>query len=883
MKHIYSIFIAVFIVSVALAQAPQSFKYQAVLRDARGGIKANTDTEIGIEILESGTTIYSETHSTKTNGSGLVNLVIGEGSTRSDFSSIDWANGEYAIKVTVDGTEMGTSDLLSVPYALHAESAKYIEGVDLNNIRQTISISNDTIFISRGGYITLPRVAFTGNYADLDDKPDLNMYTTTDTTLTEAEVDAMVANNGYLMQEVDGSATNELQAISISNDTIYLSDGGFVKLPASSTGFSGSFNDLIGIPKGLADGDDDTQLTESEVDAFVDNNGYLMQEVDGSVTNELQALSISNDTIYLSDGGFVKLPTSATGFSGNYADLTGIPTNVSSFTNDAGYLTAEGDADATNELQALSISNDTIYLTDGGFVKLPATTAGFSGDFNDLTAIPTGLADGDDDTQLTETEVDAFVNNNGYASDADLILLETELANKANGPDVYTKTEVDAAGYLTSELDADPTNELQALRISNDTIYLSDGGFVKLPAVATGFSGSYNDLTDVPANLDTDATDDFDGDFTSLTNVPTGLADGDDDTQLSESEVDNMVGNNGYAMDTDVYPKTMLYTKTDVDTKLTDKVNSADLATVATSGDYTDLANTPTVFSGSFNDLTGVPTNLDTDDTDDFDGAYSSLSGAPTNVSEFTNDAGYLTSEVDGDPTNEIELPSQTGQAGKYLKTDGTTATWETVAGASTPTLSEVTNTAMSMNSGALVLPTMTTTERDAIATPVPGMMVYNTTTGIFQGYKATVDQVFENISGATQTGGAADAYDAGQEFKPDFNGTIKKVMFKPINTESGLTLRIYEGTVASHTEVYSQSYNAVADSEVEVTLTTPFVFTAGTDYIIMTESNTYYGGSDFTYGAQVYIDINAGTWNTDAADLYIRITTDVNSWVDLH
>ncbi len=105
---------------------------------------------------------------------------------------------------------------------------------------------------------------------------------------------------------------------------------------------------------------------------------------------ESQILSISNDTIYLTGGSFVKLPA---GFSGDYNDLTNqptiptVPTNVSAFTNDAGYLTS------FTESQIISISNDTIYLTGGSFVKLPA---GFSGDYNDLInkpSIPTNISE----------------------------------------------------------------------------------------------------------------------------------------------------------------------------------------------------------------------------------------------------------------------------------------------------------------------------------------------------------------------------------------------------------------------------------------------------------------------------------------------------------
>ncbi|MDR9488516.1 DUF1566 domain-containing protein, partial [Salibacter sp.] len=109
------------------------------------------------------------------------------------------------------------------------------------------------------------------------------------------------------------------------------------------------------------------------VSSFTNDAGYLTSEQDGDPTNELQVLTISNDTIYLSNGGFVELPA---GFDGQYSSLTGAPTNVSSFTNDAGYLTSEQDGDPTNELQVLTISNDTIYLSNGGFVELPGMPAG---------------------------------------------------------------------------------------------------------------------------------------------------------------------------------------------------------------------------------------------------------------------------------------------------------------------------------------------------------------------------------------------------------------------------------------------------------------------------------------------------------------------------
>lgn len=125
MKRLFSILIAVFATAILIGQVPESFNYQAVLRDASGNIRANTDVSIDIAILQgsaTGTQVFSEAHSTSTNEFGLVNLEIGSINSTS-FQTIDWEAGPYFVKVSVDETDMGTSQLLSVPYALHSKTA----------------------------------------------------------------------------------------------------------------------------------------------------------------------------------------------------------------------------------------------------------------------------------------------------------------------------------------------------------------------------------------------------------------------------------------------------------------------------------------------------------------------------------------------------------------------------------------------------------------------------------------------------------------------------------------------------------------------------------------------------------------------------------------
>ena len=124
MQAVCVIVFAVFSFTPAFCQAPKGFNYQAVLRDASGNARAEASVEIRISILQgsaSGASVYSETHNTITDNMGIINLVAGS-KDETGFTEINWANGPYFIKIEVDGAEMGTSQLLSVPYALYAAS-----------------------------------------------------------------------------------------------------------------------------------------------------------------------------------------------------------------------------------------------------------------------------------------------------------------------------------------------------------------------------------------------------------------------------------------------------------------------------------------------------------------------------------------------------------------------------------------------------------------------------------------------------------------------------------------------------------------------------------------------------------------------------------------
>jgi hypothetical protein len=133
MKRIFTIVAALMMTASVWAQSPAKISYQAVVRDASNGLVASQSVGMQISILQgsaSGTVVYSESHAPSTNINGLVSIEIGGGSVVSGtFSTIDWSDGPYFIKTETDPTGgtsysiTGTSELMSVPYALYAETS----------------------------------------------------------------------------------------------------------------------------------------------------------------------------------------------------------------------------------------------------------------------------------------------------------------------------------------------------------------------------------------------------------------------------------------------------------------------------------------------------------------------------------------------------------------------------------------------------------------------------------------------------------------------------------------------------------------------------------------------------------------------------------------
>ena len=134
MKKFY-IFLCLAVASLTQlqAQTPQGFNYQATVRNTTGELIINSNVYFKFNVIQGAQTtvpVFTETHYVPTDDLGQVTLIIGEGTANTGvFSEIEWSLGSYflGIELSIDGPNdyvaMGTTQLLSVPYALYAANS----------------------------------------------------------------------------------------------------------------------------------------------------------------------------------------------------------------------------------------------------------------------------------------------------------------------------------------------------------------------------------------------------------------------------------------------------------------------------------------------------------------------------------------------------------------------------------------------------------------------------------------------------------------------------------------------------------------------------------------------------------------------------------------
>ncbi len=450
--------ILLFALSQAAIAAPGQLAHQGRLLDADDlPLDGSSTLHFALYDAETGgEVVWEETHEVDI-VNGYYSLVLGADEESNPLEDETLGSYPLYLELSVDGGDPlePRHGLVSVPYARMSSTSTSLSGGTVD--ASEIAVGGQVVVDGDGNWVGLPSPV---DWTDLSGVPsgfsdDLDNDALVDfscldgdilawdevlgewvcaddqdTTLSESEVDAYVDNNGYALDadlasyvlagDLDGytlvadsscldgeilawDSTLEEWVCAEDQDTTlgeavvdaFVSDNGYAlasNLAAIAT--SGDWEDLDGIPTGLDDGDDDTQLTEAEVDAFADDNGYAL-------VADLAAIATSGD----------------------WEDLDGVPAGLDDGDDDTQLTEAEVDAFADDNGYALAADLADYALSaalEAYALVADLAAIATSGDWGDLGGVPSDLADGDDDTQLSEADVDAYADNNGYALESDL-------------------------------------------------------------------------------------------------------------------------------------------------------------------------------------------------------------------------------------------------------------------------------------------------------------------------------------------------------------------------------------------------------------------------------------------------------------------------------
>ena len=427
--------IMVLAVAVAMAQAPEKFTYQAVVRNTNNALVTNTLVGVRVSILQgsaTGSGVYVETQMPSTNANGLITLNIGDGNAVfGTFGSIDWSAGPYFLKTEIDPaggnsySVTSTQQLLSVPYALYAKEAGNSFSGDYNDLTNTPAIptvpTNVSAFANDAGYITgytetdptVPAWAKetnkpTYNYSEIVNTPTIPTVPT--------NVSAFTNDAGYITsQDIPAIPTVPTNVSAFTNDAGYIT--GYTETDPTVPAWAKEANkpayDYTEIANTPA-----IPTVPTNVSAFTNDAGYLTDYTETDPTISAWAKEANKPTYdYTEITNTPVIPT--------------VPTNVSAFTNDAGYLTSYTETDpqfnawdkSYNDLintptNVSAFANDAQYITAEA---IPTQVSAFTNDAEYITiaAVPTQVSAFENDAlYITEGELQQTVNviNNTFDS-----------------------------------------------------------------------------------------------------------------------------------------------------------------------------------------------------------------------------------------------------------------------------------------------------------------------------------------------------------------------------------------------------------------------------------------------------------------------------------
>ena len=471
MKKFITLFVSVFLSVSLFAQTPEKMSYQAIIRNQSNNLVLSTAVGMQISILQgsaNGTAVYVVTQTSTTNTNGLVSIEIGDGTVRiGDFSTIEWGNGPFFIKTETDpngGTSYtitGTSQLLSVPYAMHSKTADKLTGGGTET--DPIFMNSEAAHITKTDINKLYRL-----YGENTGDQDLSFLATKialgdSTAKVRSEIPDV---SGFLSTETDPLFFSSIAAGVTGADTAFWN---------KKSEFSGDYIDLYNKPINVSE--------------FANDVGYQLASDDGDVTpnNELQEIYGFENNIIITQGNQLYLPD----FEGDPKFLawdkkSGILINENQII-DLDHYTGEDitgseaafvgwDKNAADDF-TVSDETDQVYSADSSFIKSGTRS------WNSSLA---KTIDASDTTYWGRVETDPF-----YSTDSSFIKTGTRSWNSslaktidASDTTYWGRAEIDPfysadSAFLNTGVrswNSSPSNNITTTDISNwnDKSYISD-------------------------------------------------------------------------------------------------------------------------------------------------------------------------------------------------------------------------------------------------------------------------------------------------------------------------------------------------------------------------------------------------------------------------
>jgi hypothetical protein len=354
---------------------PQTINFQGVAID-KNGVPVPGMDEVGNPIQNAsirirftvlmgsatGTPSYQEEHLANTDEFGRFNLEIGRGTALiGPFTNIRWGEDRHFLKVETDLTGVGSAytlssvqEFLSVPYALYAKTAGNSNDdldKDPQNEIQTLTLSGNLLSINQGNTVTLPadsdqqQLSISGAVITISNGNSISLPPDADNQVLAVSGNNLTIANG---NTVALPVSPDNQALSISGNTLSISNGNSVALPPNT--------------------DNQTLAISGNAISISNGNSIILPTAPDN-----QTLALSGSTLTISNGNSVALPADSDNQTLSVVSSGNNRTVSIAGGNSVNFRVNDADSSSTNELQTISLSGNTLSITNGNSVVLPST------------------------------------------------------------------------------------------------------------------------------------------------------------------------------------------------------------------------------------------------------------------------------------------------------------------------------------------------------------------------------------------------------------------------------------------------------------------------------------------------------------------------------